>query len=221
MRASKTTQAKTKIRQQTETQLSNVSARMRAALLETAVEMVNQGRLPSVTELAHEACVSRATAYRHFPTRARLIADLTDFSLGPVRSWVSGHEDGVERVMELFENTFPRFKEYETQLRAALLLSLEHQLLAQAGALKEDQYKRGFRRNLLTEAARPLKATLGKRRFDRLVRALSLIYGIESYVVFKDIWDSSTAETEATARWMALALLKQALAEAGVDCPLD
>jgi AcrR family transcriptional regulator len=221
MRSGKTTKLKIQSRQQTETQLSNVSARMRAALLETAVEMVNQGRLPSVTELAHEAGVSRATAYRHFPTRARLIADLTDFSLGPVRSWISGYEDGVDRVMELFENTFPRFKEYETQLRAALLLSLEHQLLAQAGALKEDQYKRGFRRNLLTEAAKPLKATLGKRRFDRLIRALSLIYGIESYVVFKDIWDSSTSETEATARWMAQALLKQALAEAGVECPLD
>ena len=219
MSASKTT--KLKQQSQTASPLSNVSARMRATLLETAVDMVNQGRLPSVTELAHEAGVSRATAYRHFPTRARLIADLTDFSLGPVRSWISGHEDGVDRVMELFENTFPRFKEYETQLRAALLLSLEHQLLAQAGALKEDQYKRGFRRNLLTEAAKPLKATLGKRRFDRLIRALSLIYGIESYVVFKDIWDASTAETEATARWMAQALLKQALAEAGVECPLD
>jgi len=132
MRATKTTRAKH--RQQTETPLSNVSERMRATLLETAVEMVNQGRLPSVTELAHEAGVSRATAYRHFPTRARLIADLTDFSLGPVRSWVSGYEDGVDRVMELFENTFPRFKEYETQLRAALLLSLEHQLLAEAGS---------------------------------------------------------------------------------------
>ena len=219
MSATKTTRAKH--RQQTETPLSNVSARMRATLLETAVEMVNQGRLPSVTELAYEAGVSRATAYRHFPTRARLIADLTDFSLGPVRSWVSGYEDGVDRVMELFENTFPRFKEYETQLRAALVVSLEHQLLAQAGALKEDQYKRGFRRNLLIEAAKPLKATLGKRRFDRLIRALSLIYGIESYVVFKDIWDASTAETEATARWMAMALLKQALAEAGVECPLN
>ena len=218
MNASTTTKANN--REQKEIQLSNVSARMRATLLETAVEMVNRGRLPSVTELANEAGVSRATAYRHFPTRARLIADLTDFSLGPVRSWVSGHEDGVDRVMELFENTFPRFKEYETQLRAALLVSLEHQLLAQAGALKEDQYKRGFRRKLLTEAAKPLKTTLGKRRFDRLVHALSLIYGIESYVVFKDIWDSSISETEATARWMARALLKQALAEAGVECPL-
>lgn len=174
-----------------------------------------------MTELAHEAGVSRATAYRHFPTRARLIADLTDYSLGPVRSWVSEHDDGVDRVMELFENTFPRFKEYETQLRAALLLSVEHQLLAQAGALKEDQYKRGFRRTLLTEAAKPLKSALGKRRFDRLVRALSLIYGIESYVVFKDIWGSTTSETEATARWMAKALLAQALAEVGVKYSLD
>lgn len=96
---------------------------MRTTLLEIAVDMVNQGRLPSVTELAQQAGVSHAMAYRHFPTRARLIADRTDSSLGPVRSWVSQHEEGVDWVMELFENTFPHFKEYETQLRAALLLS--------------------------------------------------------------------------------------------------
>lgn len=74
-----------------------------------------------------------------------------------------------------------------------------------AGALREDQYKQGFRRNLLTEAAKPLKAVLGKRRLDRRVRSLSLIYGIESYGVFKDIWDSSTVETEAMAACMAQA----------------
>ena len=47
-----------------------------------------------------------------------------------------------------------------------------------AGTLAEDPYRRGHRIKILSHAAAPLKRELGKKRFDRLVRALSVIYGI-------------------------------------------
>ena len=37
---------------------------------------------------------------------------------------------------------------------------------------------------------------LGRRRFDQLLKALSIVYGIEPYVVLKDIWDANDREVE-------------------------
>jgi len=63
-------------------------------------------------------------------------------------------------------------------------------------------------------AAAPLKPLIGKRRFDRLVRALSVVYGIEAYVVLRDIWGARDKEIEGIARWIADALVDTALREA-------
>jgi AcrR family transcriptional regulator len=191
------------------------TARTRRLLVQTAMEVVNQGHVPSVSEVAEAAGVSRATAYRYFPTQSRLIATIMDYSLGPVRSWASDSRDGLERLHDLFDKTYPRFKEFEPQMRAALQLSLTHDALDRAGLLKEAPYRRGFRKAILENAARPLEKTLGKARFHRLILALSVIYGIEPYVVLKDIWGLESREVEAISRWMADALIAAALAEAG------
>jgi hypothetical protein len=66
---------------------------------------------------------------------------------------------------------------------------------------------------MLHRAAAPLRARLGARNYARLIKALSLIYGIESYVVLRDIWGASYREVEAVARWMVDALIESALRE--------
>ena len=53
-------------------------------LVNTALALFEQGAMPSVSELAAEAGVSRATAYRYFPTQSDLIAATVDASLGPI-----------------------------------------------------------------------------------------------------------------------------------------
>lgn len=194
--------------------LAGPKARTMRSLLGVAEAILREGQIPTVAQVALRADVSRATAYRYFPSRSKLITAIVEHGLGPVRTLASTTPDGSQRIKELFIQTFPRFKEFEPQLRAALQLSLEHAALERAGKLTEEPYRRGHRVKILSHAARPLKPKLGRARFERLVRALSVIYGIEAYVVLRDIWGSSDKEIESIARWIANALVETSLREA-------
>jgi AcrR family transcriptional regulator len=184
-------------------------------LLDTAMAIIREsGHIPSVAEVAVRSQVSRATAYRYFPSRSVLITAVIDKSLGPVRSFTSTAVDGRERVRELFRRTFPRFKEFEPQMRAALQLALEQWALERTGLLEEEPYRRGHRVRILEHAIAPLAAKLPPAVRDRLHRALSVIYGIEPRVVLKDIWGLPDREVERIALWMADAMIDAALSEA-------
>jgi AcrR family transcriptional regulator len=107
-------------------------------LLDTAMDLIRaDGHIPSVAEVAVRSQVSRATAYRYFPSRSALITAVIESSLGPVRTFSSDSLSGRERVQQLFKQTFPRFKEFEPQLRAAAQLALEQWALERAGLLEE------------------------------------------------------------------------------------
>jgi AcrR family transcriptional regulator len=181
--------------------------------------LIRDGHVPSIAEVAVRARVSRATAYRYFPSRSVLITAVVDLSLAPVRSWQSKQPDGRARVVEMFTNTFPSFKEFEPQLRAAVQLSLEQWALERAGLLEEEPYRRGHRVGILEHALQPFEGQLKPRTLDRLRKSLSVIYGIEAHMVLKDIWGSNDKEVEAIALWMANALVSAALSEGVADTP--
>lgn len=186
-------------------------------LLDTAMDIIQRsGHIPSVAEVAVRSKVSRATAYRYFPSRSALVTAVIDSSLGPVRVLASDNPSGRERVHELFLQTFPRFKEFEPQLRAAAQLSLEQWALERAGLLEEEPYRRGHRVRILQHAIAPLAPSLRPAVRDRLHRALSVVYGIEPYVILKDIWGLPDKQVERTALWMADALIDAALRESGM-----
>ena len=189
-------------------------------LLDAAMTLIQQGgHIPSVAEVAAFSRVSRATAYRYFPSRGALVAAVMDASLGPVRAFESAAPDGRERVRELFEQTFPRFKEFEPQMRAAVQLSLEQWAQMRAGQLEEEPYRRGHRVRILERALAPLAAQLPKAVHERLHKALSVVYGFELVFILKDIWGASHREAERTAVWMADALIDAALREAAQAAP--
>lgn len=190
-----------------------IKSATRNLLLETAMQLIQEGQIPTLPEVARRARVSRATAYRYYSSRSALITAVINASLGPVRTFASEEPDGCMRVRELFTSTFPRFKEFEPQLRAAVQLSLEQWALARAGQLQEERYRRGHRVAILAHAIEPLRRQLKPKVLDRLHKGLSVLYGIEPRVVLKDIWDVPDKEVEEIALWMADALLAAALAE--------
>lgn len=188
---------------------------MKRILLDTAMELMQSGKIPSVSDVAEAASVSRATAYRYFPTQAAMIQDAVHEALGPTLAWHSESDDPEERVAELLAFAYPRIDEYEATHRAALLLSLDQWTKRTAGTLGEEaEIKRGHRRELLADAMAPLRRRLGRAGFDRLTQALSLIFGTEAFVVLKDIWRLDGESARRVAIWAALALVRAAVAEA-------
>lgn len=192
---------------------AGVRARTYRQLLDSGMRLMQQRGLVSVAEIAADAGVSRATAYRYFPSRSRLVSAVVEESLGPVRRFDSERTDGRARLRDLFDQTFPRFKVFEPQLRAAMQLALEHWAMERAAVLAEEPFRRGHRTQILHRAAHPLRQQLGAAGYDRLLRALSLVYGIEPYVVLKDMWGLRDREVEAVSRWVLDALIDAALSE--------
>lgn len=191
-------------------------ARMRKTLLDTAQRLMAQGITPSVAELAEHAQVSRATAYRYFPSQSALIAAVVDESLGPILAWDSTAPDAATRVDELLRFAYPRLEAHEAPLRAAIQVSLQQHAETSAGrAGNEPRLVRGHRVDILKRAIAPLADVLPAAQQDRVAQALSLVYGTEVFLVLKDIWGLQLPQVTEVARWTANAIIRQALAEAG------
>lgn len=185
-------------------------------MLETATRLMQDGDTPSVSEVAEAAGVSRATAYRYFPSQAVLVQAVVDEALGPILMWASASKDAGRRVASLIDSSMPRIDAFEATFKAALKLSLDQWARRRAGTMEgEPEFKRGHRIELLETAIEPLRAKLGARRFERLAQALSLVFGVEALIVLKDIWGLDAATTQAVARWAGHALVNAAMSEAG------
>lgn len=190
--------------------------RMRRHMLETAIGLMQGGLVPSVSDVAEAAAVSRATAYRYFPSQAAMLQAVVDEALGPVLDWSSDAAEPEQRVADLFAFAYPRLMSYEATHRAALSVALSQWARRQAGTLGgEPRIVRGNRKMLLREAAAPLRGRVSPRTFDKLAQSLSLIFGIEAIIVLRDIWNLDREQTQEVAVWAAEALVRAAGAEAG------
>jgi AcrR family transcriptional regulator len=200
---------------QTEARTTGVRARTRKLLLETAMQLMQAGRVPSVTDVAEAAEVSRATAYRYFPTQAALVQAAVDEALGPILGWRSDLPDAEARIEALLAFAYPRLDEYEATLRAALLQAMEQWSRRRAGTLGDEApIVRGNRKAVLGSALAPLRSTIAADDFDRLRQSLSLVFGTEAFVVLKDIWGLDGGQARDVAIWSAHALVRAAVAEA-------
>lgn len=187
-------------------------------MLETAIALMQRGETPSVSAVAEAAEVSRATAYRYFPSQAALVQAVVDEGLGPILSWRSDSTDARERVDDLLTMSMPRIYEFEATFKAALKLTLEQWAQRQAGTLGEEPpFKRGHRVDMLQSAIAPLRGQLSDEQFQRLAQALSLVYGLEVLIVLKDLWGLDFDATRGVATWAAQALIGAAMAEGGVE----
>ncbi|OWF71337.1 TetR family transcriptional regulator [Yersinia frederiksenii] len=176
--------------------------------------MYEQGAFPSITEVAIAAQLSRATAYRYFPTQSALVSAMVDESLGPILAWQPTQPDARQRIAELLSFAYPRMLQHEGVLRAALHLSLQQWADNRSNPNNEEKLVRGNRKRLLKMAVEPLEGKLSPEALQRVVYAFSLIYGSEVFMVLKDIWHLDDAGIQDVTQWMGKAILLQAETDA-------
>lgn len=209
-----------------ERELTNLKRRKYNLLIKQAMKLFEKGAFPTVTELATEAQVSRATAYRYFPTQSDLISAVVDESLKPIILWQPEQTSVEERVNELLSFAYPQMFKHEGALRAALLLSLQQWAEERASqsksetddtvdvSTKREKLVRGHRKQILKQVTAPLNDELPVELVEKVNHALSIIYGSEVFMVLKDIWQLENDDVQAVTQWIAKAILNQARADA-------
>jgi AcrR family transcriptional regulator len=188
----------------------NQRRRTRKDLLDAAARLMKQGRTPTLEEIAEEALVSRATAYRYFPnTEALLVEASLDIAI-PTPEDLFGADsppDVVARAQAVDTALHDVMLANETSLRMMLAHAVRR------GASGDDGLPvRQNRRSALIDAAlRPLRRRLRPSAVDRLAKALALVVGTEGMIVAKDVLQLDDAESRRLKQWAIRALIEATL----------
>ena len=195
----------------------NQKARTRAALLAAAVELVREGRPPSVPDAAERALVSVATAYRYFPTADDLwteasfeTMDFTALSAGVETLIDAAGNDAAARLevvitqigWDMLENPLP----YRTMAKLASERWFAQQ---QSPTTDSAPIREGRRHHWNMRVVEPLRETLTDADRRRLVAALDVAWGTEAAISLIDVAGLDLDEAKRvmlqTAQWVLAA----------------
>ncbi len=209
-------------RPSTEAGRQNQRRRTRKDLLAAAGRLLKQGRTPTMDEVAEEAMVSRATAYRYFPSIEALLLEAPLEGAAPDPQAVFAGDDSTdpaERIDRAEAELHTMSYRNERQLRLMLAASLERTAREQTSG---DIPVRQNRRTPLIEAAlAPARGRFNDETYDRLCAALALIFGTESMIVFRDVLGLDETTARQVKSWAARALVQAALSESAASPPDD
>jgi AcrR family transcriptional regulator len=177
--------------------------RTRKALIAAAGDLMRAGRHPTVSDVAEAAGISRATAYRYFPTQELLLAEVALFATGgPLFPAVNEPAPLPEAVGRLVRRVGAWAYANEQPLRTILRLSLD----PSSGVRRP-----GHRREWIAEALAPARNHIDSETYSKLSKALTLMLGIDPIVVMTDIAGASSEQALDALEWSARALVRAAL----------
>jgi len=194
---------------------ANQKQRTRAAIVEAAAHLLRQGVEPTVAAAAEAAKVSRATAYRYFPTPESLqleVAGVTP-AYEPVEQLVRTLKgDDAEARLLSFVDLFNSvsFAE-EARMRMALKVYLDTWFAARGDAGQSPPVREGRRMRWLDQVLEPARRRLPKQQWRRLQAALALTAGADAMIIMKDVCRLTDEEAQETLLWAAQTLLRAGL----------
>ena len=194
-----------------ESRRPNQKARTRKDLLQAAARLMGQGRKPGLEEIAEEALVSRATAYRYFPDVEALLREAAlDIAVPEPKDLFRDGAPGdpVSRLEQVDTALHDMILANEPALRMMLAYSLQRGLNDEPDNAVPARQNR--RTPMIEAALEPVRSQFKPAMLKTLTRALALIVGTEGFVVFKDVLQLDDAEARKVKRWMIRALVEAA-----------
>lgn len=186
---------------------SNQELRTRKDLLLAAGRLMKEGRKPTMDEVAREALISRATAYRYFPSIDALLVEVPiDAALGDPAEMLSDHapDDPEARIDEAEALMHRVVYQNETLLRVMLANSIGH-------PSKDDTNRQNRRVPLIEAALAPSRHRFRETDYQKLCAALAMIFGPEAMIVFSDVLRLDEQTARDVKSWAVRALVRAAL----------
>lgn len=184
--------------------------RTRSELLRAARALQNEGRVPTVVDVADAAGISRTTAYRYFPTQEVLLAEATaDPLIDAISNAIEqaqAEADVVERVDAVFAALAPLMIRHEPELRTLAKIAFERSL--------EETHQRhlpllsGRWIKAWDGILEPLRRRVNPARYAVMVRALGTLLSAESINVLRDACDFDDPAAAAAIRLSARAMVR-------------
>ena len=189
----------------------NQRRRTRKDLLQATARLLKEGRKPSLEEVAEEALVSRATAYRYFTgVEALLVEALVDVAfpeLGKVLDDGSS-DDPVVRLERVDDAIQKMIAENEPHVR--MLLAYSHQQQATGNTEGNLPIRQNRRTPLIEAALAPARDQFEAAKLDTLTAALALVIGTEAMVVCRDVLRLDDTKAREVRQWAIRTLVEAA-----------
>lgn len=189
-------------------------AKTRTALVEAARALLEAGHQPSLQDIADHAGISRATSYRYY----------SDLTVLYQEAALSGVVSGVEALKAEIALARPEAWDERIELLVVRIVDmiLAHEVLFRSylhtHIIGEESKVRGKRRrDWLHEAVAPDLAFLPAELAERVLHSLSLLTGVETVIVARDVCDLDDSGIRDLCRWTTRAILKAALEDAGLN----
>lgn len=190
----------------------NQKIRTRQNLLDAAARLLKDGRNPTLEEVAAEALVSRATAYRYFPRIDALLHEASlNVAIPDAAEIFHGDRsvDPVKRLERADAAMHDAILANEASLRTMLVHVLQ-QGSADGTGMRKVPARQNRRTPVIEAALEPARQEFPPAAFRTLQMALALVIGTEAMLVCKDVLRLDDAETRRVKRWAIRALVDAA-----------
>jgi len=177
----------------------------RLEILDAAKVLMQEKKKVTLEDVAKKANISRATMYRYFSNIDLLFTEAT----------LNIHHKSSDQIFEevkdlpFSDRIFYIQKHYnqlaqknETVFRRYLGAVLSESIVS------KEQLRGARRVESLNTALEPFKETLPKDTYKKLITISSVLMGIDSLVICKDVCNLNNKETEDTLKWALEMILK-------------
>jgi AcrR family transcriptional regulator len=184
--------------------------RTRQALLQAASRLMAQGQMPKVADVAKEALVSRATAYRFFSSDEALIAEAAIEVRTPTAKQLFTGDPSLDPEERLLKaNALMHDFMWKNQPQMRFIVA---RLLEQSNSSCE-MPRQNRRTDFIHTALAPARGRFDAETYRKLCAALALVIGAESMFVFHDVLQIEEAEARKVENWVVRVMTQAALLE--------